>query len=184
MRDALEWDEVIPGLEIAINLSPKLLSDLSLPDRLDAVMRSLDFQAERLKLEITERGAMDDVDRSRAILSRLRLKGASLSIDDFGTGSSSLVQLYRMPFGEIKIDKSFVIDMLRHHEAEVIVNSIILLGKSMGLNVIAEGVENQAVMDSLKAMGCDQAQGYFIGRPVPQAEFMDWLRERGQVPDS
>lgn len=180
LHDALEWDEIIPNLEVAVNLSPQLLSDLSLPDRLEEVMKSLDFQAERLKLEITERGAMDDVDRSRAILSRLRLKGASLSIDDFGTGSSSLVQLYRMPFGEIKIDKSFVIDMLGHHEAEVIVNSIILLGKSMGLNVIAEGVENQSVMNSLKAMGCDQAQGYFICHPLPQAEFMNWLREHVQ----
>lgn len=182
LRDALEWDEVTPDLQVAVNLSPQLLSDRSLPDRLDEVMKSLDFQADRLKLEITERGALDDVDRSRAILSRLRLKGANLSIDDFGTGSSSLVQLYRMPFGEIKIDKSFVIDMLRHREAEVIVNSIILLGKSMGLNVVAEGVENQAVMDKLKAMGCDQAQGYFIGHPLPQTEFMKWLRERTEGP--
>ncbi len=180
IRAAKAWAEIAPDLHVSVNLSPQLLGDTSLPDRIDATVTSLGFQSQFLKLEITERGVMADIDRSMAILSRLRLKGADLSIDDFGTGSSSLVQLYRMPFGEIKIDKSFVMDMLRNREAEVIVNSIIQLGKSMNLNVVAEGVEEQAVLDSLQAMGCDQAQGYFINRPLPEPEYSNWLRERVQ----
>lgn len=177
LRAAHEWSSIAPDFQISINLSPQLLSDTSLPDRIDAAMKSLDFQPGRLQLEITERGAMADVNQSMAILSRLRLKGAGLAIDDFGTGSSSLVQLYRMPFGEIKIDKSFVMDMLKHREAEVIVNSIILLGKSMGLTTVAEGVEDQATMERLKEMGCDQAQGYFISRPLSETEFSQWLHD-------
>ena len=176
---AKSWSAIVPDLNVAVNLSPQLLSDLSLPNRLDGVMKSLGFPAENLQLEITERGVMTDTNRSMAILSRIRLKGAGLSIDDFGTGSSSLVQLYRMPFGEIKIDRSFVSDMLRNREAEVIVNSIIQLGKSMDLSVVAEGVEDEAVLNALREMGCDQAQGYFINRPIPEPEFSNWLRERG-----
>lgn len=177
LQAAKEWSAIAPELQVAVNLSPQLLSDRSLPDRLDAVIQSLEIAPERLKLEITERGVMEDVDKSSAILGRLRLKGVALSIDDFGTGSSSLVQLYRMPFGEIKIDRSFVIDMMEYREAEVIVNSIIQLGKNMELNVVAEGVESQACLDRLRVMGCDQAQGYFISRPLPPAVFLKWLRK-------
>ena len=179
IRAAKDWTEIAPNLTVAVNISPQLLTDFSLPDRLDSVMKAMDFQPENLKLEITERGVMQDVNRSMSILSRIRLKGIGLSIDDFGTGSSSLVQLYRMPFGEIKIDRSFVADMLKNREAEVIVNSIIQLGKSMELSVVAEGVEDAAVMDALRDLGCDQAQGYFIHRPLPEPEFSKWLSERG-----
>jgi EAL domain-containing protein (putative c-di-GMP-specific phosphodiesterase class I) len=183
LRAARDWKSIVPDLHLAVNLSPQLLSDLSLPDRLVKTMQSLEFEPERLMLEVTERGVMEDVNRSMAVLSRLRLKGVGLSIDDFGTGSSSLVQLYRMPFGEIKIDKSFVIDMLEHREAEVIVNSIVQLGKSMELNVVAEGVEDLATLERLKTMGCDQAQGYFISRPLFEPDFSNWLREHTQKAD-
>lgn len=178
IRTAQSWCTISPTMHISVNLSPQLLTDLSLPDRLDDLMKAVGLRPEKLKLEITERGVMTDVNRSMAILSRIRLKGVGLSIDDFGTGSSSLVQLYRMPFGEIKIDKSFVMDMLEHREAAVIVNSIVQLGQSMELSVVAEGVENQAVLDGLKEMGCDQAQGYHFCRPLPEPEFSAWLRER------
>ncbi len=183
LRAARDWKSITADLHLAVNLSPQLLSDVSLPDRLVKTMQSLEFEPERLKLEVTERGVMEDVNRSMAVLSRLRLKGVGLSIDDFGTGSSSLVQLYRMPFGEIKIDKSFVIDMLEHREAEVIVNSIVQLGKSMELNIVAEGVENLATLERLKTMGCDQAQGYFISRPLFEPDFSNWLREYKQKAD-
>ena len=176
LRAARDWSSLVPDMEVAVNLSPQLLSDASLPDSLADAMSSIGFPAERLKLEVTERGLMDDTNQSMAILSRLRLKGVGLSIDDFGTGSSSLVQLYRMPFGEIKIDKSFVMEMLTHREAKVIVGSIIQLGKSMELNAVAEGVEDQATLDTLNDMGCDQVQGYHFGRPLPEPDFSDWLR--------
>ena len=177
LRAAREWSDLHPELQLAVNLSPRLLSDSKLPDRILDTLKSREVAPEQLKLEITERSVMEDVDLSMSVLSRIRLKEVDLSIDDFGTGSSSLVQLYRMPFGEIKIDKSFVMDMLKRREAEVIVNSIIQLGKSMELTIVAEGVEDRATLERLKSLGCDQAQGYFISRPVSKTDFAEWLAD-------
>jgi len=177
LRAAREWSDLHPELQLAVNLSPRLLSDAKLPDRILDTLKSREVPPELLKLEITERSVMEDVDLSMSVLSRIRLKEVDLSIDDFGTGSSSLVQLYRMPFGEIKIDKSFVMDMLKRREAEVIVNSIIQLGKSMELTIVAEGVEDRATLERLKSLGCDQAQGYFISRPVSKTDFAEWLAD-------
>jgi EAL domain-containing protein (putative c-di-GMP-specific phosphodiesterase class I) len=175
LRAAHDWSDLYPGLQLAVNLSPRLLSDAKLPDRILDTLKSRGVAPELLKLEITERSVMDDVDLSMSVLSRIRLKEMDLSIDDFGTGSSSLVQLYRMPFGEIKIDKSFVMDMLQRREAEVIVNSIIQLGKSMELTIVAEGVEDKATLERLKSLRCDHAQGYFISRPISRTDFLEWL---------
>jgi EAL domain-containing protein (putative c-di-GMP-specific phosphodiesterase class I)/CheY-like chemotaxis protein len=177
LRAAREWLELYPDIQLAVNLSPRLLSDSKLPDRILDTLKSREVAPELLKLEITERSVMEDVDLSMSVLSRIRLKEVDLSIDDFGTGSSSLVQLYRMPFGEIKIDRSFVMDMLKRREAEVIVNSIIQLGKSMELTIVAEGVEDRATLERLRSLGCDQAQGYFISRPVSKTDFAEWLAD-------
>jgi len=177
LRATYDWSKLHPGLQLAVNLSPRLLSDAKLPDRILDTLKSRKVKPELLKLEITERSVMEDIELSMSVLSRIRLKEMDLSIDDFGTGSSSLVQLYRMPFGEIKIDKSFVMDMTQRREAEVIVNSIIQLGKSMELTIVAEGVEDRETLERLKSLGCDQAQGYFISRPVPKHDFAEWLSE-------
>lgn len=165
------------SLTYAVNLSPRLLTDLTLPERVIETLGAHDFAPSRLILEVTESGAMEDPTATMDILARLRLKGVQLSIDDFGTGYSSLVQLYRLPYSEVKIDKSFVMEMKSDIEAETIVRSIIGLGHGMGLKVVAEGIEDQETMDALADLGCDIGQGYYIARPKEAAQFEEWLNQ-------
>lgn len=118
---------------------------------------------------------MEDPVTSLALLTRLRMKGFQLSIDDFGTGYSSMLQLVRLPFSEIKVDKSFVTTMRQSRESRTVVKSIVDLGRSLGIKVAAEGVEDAEILEYLKQIGCDLAQGYFIGRPMPGGETEHWM---------
>ena len=125
-------------------------------------------------MEITETSIMVDPDRSLAILDRINRQGVKLSIDDFGTGYSSLAYLKKLPVSELKIDKSFVMDMLTNDSDATIVNATIQLGHNLGLKVVAEGVENRQTFDTLRSMGCDLQQGYFIGMPMPPQAVAAW----------
>jgi len=147
-----------------------------LPDRLAELCKQRGVPSEKLILEVTETEAMRDVTRTMDVLLRMRLRNIGVSIDDFGTGHSSLRELQRMPFSEMKIDKSFVIDMATNKDCGVIVNSIIDLAHNLGLKVIAEGVEDARVWRILAEKGCDYAQGFFMGKPMPIAEFDQWLK--------
>lgn len=120
---------------------------------------------------------MKNVGSAMDILSRLRLAGVGLSIDDFGTGYSSLAKLQKMPFDEIKIDRSFVSDAHVNDDSRVIVRTIIDLAHNLGMKAVAEGVETQDVWDRLHDWGCDIVQGYYVSRPLPASEFEDWHRE-------
>lgn len=133
------------------------------------------IKPECLVLELTETSAMDNPVMSLDWLTRLRMKGFQLSIDDFGTGHSSMLQLVRLPFSEIKVDKSFVMTATRSTESRVVVESIIGLGHSLGLRVVAEGVEDAATLHYLQEAGCDLAQGYFIARPMSGAAAEAWI---------
>lgn len=170
-------------VSVAINLSARMLDDLELPERVEAILSANAFSHDRLTLEITESGAMDDPSQSMDILVRLCLKDVKLSIDDFGTGHSSLIQLYRLPYSEIKIDHSFVQEILSKDEAAVIVRSIVNLGKNLGLRVVAEGVENEETLQHLADLGCDVAQGFLFCEPVSADDLAAWLEqyERGYV---
>ena len=125
-------------------------------------------------LEITESAIMDDPQRAEATLNKLAAQGFKLSIDDFGTGYSSLAYLKRLPVSELKIDKSFVMGMESDASDAKIVRSTIDLAHNLGLSVVAEGVESAAILAQLRALGCDEAQGYFISRPLPAHEFNAW----------
>ena len=131
-----------------------------------------------LMLEVTETALMEELVTSLDILTRLRMKGIELSIDDFGTGFSSLSQLYRVPFTELKVDQSFVMSMTYDSEARGIVKTCIRLGHELNMKVVAEGVENQEVWDQLVQLGCDIAQGYFIAKPMPPSDFLEWFKQR------
>ncbi len=120
---------------------------------------------------------MDEPAKSLDILTRLRMKGFLLSIDDFGTGYSSMKQLQKIPFNEIKIDQSFIMQANTDREAHAIVETTIDLGRRLGMAVVAEGIEEQGHWDLLKKMGCDQAQGYMMARPMRGDELKDWLRD-------
>lgn len=168
------FGEFSNGLGIAVNLSPRLLHDLEYPDRLLELAREKGVSPGRVTLEVTESEAMKDPTRYLDILVRFRLKGFHLSVDDFGTGFSSLVHLYKLPFEEIKIDRTFVADLRESQEARVIVKAMIALGKGLGLSVVAEGIEDRETAEMLERFGCNAGQGYHFG--VPQG--IEGLRGR------
>jgi len=169
--------EITSDLNVSINLSATMLDDLSLPDKVTKMLAEHDFDPNRLIVEITESGAMENPSLTMDILTRLRLKNIRLSIDDFGTGFSSLVQLYRMPFNEIKVDKSFVMKAMDNDEAASIVRITIELGHSLGLDVVAEGIEDKETFNCLKELGCDIGQGYYISKPVDADDLKSWVKE-------
>lgn len=169
-------DDSLP-FRLAVNLSTRDLLDQGLPLRLARLRDQYAFDPTRLCLEITESAIMDDPQRALATLERLHGMGLSLAIDDFGTGYSSLAYLKRLPVDELKIDKSFVLNMERDLDDAKIVRSTIDLAHNLGLLVVAEGVENAKVWKLLQGLGCDEAQGFLIGKPMPAALFGDWVRE-------
>ncbi len=162
-------------LTVAMNVTASTILDLSLPDKISELCKQRNLPPKMLILEVTEVEAMRDVTRTMDVLLRMRLRNIGVSIDDFGTGHSSLRELQRMPFNEMKIDRSFVTDMATKKDCEVIVNSIIDLGHNLGLKVIAEGIEHQQTWDMLRAKGCDYAQGFFMGTPMKPSDFALWL---------
>ena len=169
---AREWPTLKAlGLErVSVNLSTRDLLDQELPAKLQALLQRHPMPPQALCLEITESAIMDEPQRAEAALNALRAAGYKLSIDDFGTGYSSLAYLKRLPVDELKIDKSFVMAMERDEDDAKIVRSTIDLAHNLGLTVVAEGVENAAVMARLAALDCDEGQGYHMSRPLPASE--------------
>ncbi len=162
-------------LKVSVNLSTRDLLDQNLPVKFADILARHQLQASSFCLEITESAIMDDPIRAQQTLERLHAMGVDLSIDDFGTGYSSLAYLKRLPVDELKIDKSFVLNM-EHDEGDTkIVRSTIDLGHNMGLRVVAEGIESAAVWRLLAELGCDQGQGYFMSRPMPADQLLGWL---------
>lgn len=178
MAQAWDWRKSGINVPIAVNLPGVLLGDPAFPGRLAAMLEEFGLPSSQFVLEVTESGVMADTYPAMESLTRLRLAGLQLSIDDFGTGNSSLVQLYRMPFSELKIDKSFIAELNDIAEAEIIVRSVIDLARNLGLSTCAEGVEDEATAEHLRALGCDLAQGYHYSRPVPAAEATTLLRNK------
>jgi diguanylate cyclase (GGDEF)-like protein len=165
---------------LAINISARSLHDLRFPNLIAKLLKAGGIPPEKLVLEVTESAFMVDLQRTVETLAVLSQMGILISIDDFGTGFSSLNYIKKLPVNEIKIDKSFVIDMTSDENDLSIVRSIIELGHNLGLKVVAEGVESKAILDSLAALGCDHCQGYYISYPLPHERFMAWTgREHG-----
>ena len=152
---------------MAINLSARNLYDRNLVIWLDDTLRSMGLPPHLLKCELTESQVMDDPILAMEVISKLREIGVHTAIDDFGTGYSSLAYLRRLPVDEIKIDKSFVMTMLDDPNDLTIVRTVIDLAHNLDMTVLAEGVEDDATLDTLRDFGCDRIQGYLIGRPVP-----------------
>jgi EAL domain-containing protein (putative c-di-GMP-specific phosphodiesterase class I) len=177
VRQAARWHEAGESLTLSMNVTASALLDLALPDRIAELCQRHNAPADKLILEVTETEAMKDVTRTMDVLLRMRIRNIGVAIDDFGTGHSSLRELQRMPFSEMKIDKSFVIDMAKNKDCAVIVKAVIDLAHNLGLKVIAEGVEDQQTWNLLQQKGCDYAQGFFMGRPMPAEQFGAWLKE-------
>ena len=183
LRQCREWRDAGLGLSISVNLSMRNLLDLEFPQQVEGLLKRWEVDASLLELEITESTMLANPARTKAVLGQLHALGIRLSIDDFGTGYSSLAYLRRLPIDEIKIDRSFVMHMDEDADDVTIVRSTIDLGRNLGLEVVAEGVETQAIWDKLRELGCSVAQGYFLSRPVPPEQLAEWLVERrGDAP--
>jgi diguanylate cyclase (GGDEF)-like protein len=171
-----QWRQAGKDLSVAVNLSVRNLLDRNLPNDIDALLRTYGLPAEALHLEITESMLMSDPDRALATVTRLSELGARVSVDDFGTGYSSLANLRRFPIDELKIDRSFVSPMLQDESDLIIVRSTINLGHDLGLQVVAEGVEDQQTLHRLARLGCDLIQGFYISKPIPAEDFETWIQ--------
>ncbi len=171
------WRQMGISLNIAVNLSPRNLHDPGLTAKVAGLLAKWSVPANQLTLEITENAIMLDPERALTILTRLNGMGVQLSIDDFGTGYSSLIYLKKLPVTQLKIDRSFVMEMTRDENDTIIVRSTIDLGHNMGCHIVAEGVENKETLDQLNALGCDHVQGYYLSRPLPAEELTHWLTQ-------
>lgn len=178
LRRVRAWLDEGFRISAAVNLSVRNLSDEQFPDRVAQALSTFDVPAELLTFELTESGVMADPARALPILRQLHGFGLTLAVDDFGTGYSSLAYLRQLPVDEVKIDKSFVLGMGGDLGDLAVVRSIVELGHSLGLVVVAEGVEEDVARDQLEAMGCDTAQGYLISRPLSEPRLQAWLRAR------
>ena len=176
LAQAKFWQEAGLMLQVAVNLSMDNLDSLDFLDLVVGLTSKAGVQPQMVELEVTESRLMEDLRTPLEILTRLRLKHFRLSIDDFGTGNSSLVQLRDLPFDELKIDQSFVHGAWNNEKLRAMFDSSLGLAKQLGMEVVAEGVEDQADWDFVRKAGCDIAQGYFIAKPMPAADLPGWIQ--------
>jgi EAL domain-containing protein (putative c-di-GMP-specific phosphodiesterase class I) len=173
------WRLHHPTCSVAVNISPLVLANPALPDEIDALLLESGLSPCALIAEITETTVIDNPLLAIEVLTRLRIKGIGLSIDDFGTGHSSLLTLLRMPFTELKIDRSFIASCETDPEAWKIIRATISLARELGLSVVAEGIETEAVEARLRGAGCQIGQGWRFGRAMSEAALNAWLVRRG-----
>ncbi|MBS0387587.1 MAG: EAL domain-containing protein, partial [Proteobacteria bacterium] len=177
-----DWQRAGLDFEVAVNLSAADFADGGLPARVLALLRQHQAPANRLLLEVTESAIMREPQLAAQVMQQLRAAGVRFAIDDFGTGHSSLAQLHALPVDELKIDRAFVMNLERSASNQAIVRTTIELGHSLGLKVVAEGIETPDVWAALLRLGCDLAQGYYISRPMPVDAVAGWTRtQRAQI---
>jgi diguanylate cyclase (GGDEF)-like protein/PAS domain S-box-containing protein len=174
--EAAQWT---PPLKLSVNLSPLQFTHGDLAGEVEAVLTETGLDPARLELEVTEGLLIKDAERAIGILRRLKALGVQIAMDDFGTGYSSLSYFRMFPFDKVKIDQSFIRDMIDNPQAMAIIRSVIGLGRGLGMPVVAEGVETDAQLEALRAEGCDQVQGYLISRPNPIGHFAGLVMDRG-----
>jgi diguanylate cyclase (GGDEF)-like protein/PAS domain S-box-containing protein len=177
LQQCREWQDAGAPVHLAVNVSAKSLQEQTLPAKVNAMLDKWNVDPRFLKIEITESSIMADPAHALAILAMLQSMGVRLSVDDFGTGYSSLIHLRQLPIDEIKIDRSFVAGMVENEADAAIVRTVIDLAHNLGKQVCAEGVEDEATWRMLCDMGCDLAQGYWLSKPLPAAELMQWLMD-------
>ena len=182
VEQAAKWHRMGEELTVSVNVMASSLLELSFPDRISELCAKYQLPSERIIVEVTETEAMRDVKRTMDVLLRMRLRNIGVSVDDFGTGHSSLRELQRMPFSEMKIDRSFVQDMVTNKDCAVIVNSIIDLGHNLGLKVLAEGVEDARTWRLLAEKNCDYAQGFYIAKAMSGDDLIRWLDSWRKTP--
>jgi diguanylate cyclase (GGDEF)-like protein len=178
LNDVARWEREGIPMDVSINVSPVDFADPGFADSVASLLLQTGADASWVILEVTESGAMKDLAATLRMMEQLRVLGLRFSIDDFGTGHSSLAHLKRLPVNEVKIDRSFIKELESQEDEDVIVRSTINLGHALELKVVAEGVEKAASWETLKRLGCDLIQGYFVSKPLPLAEFTAWTLAR------
>ncbi|WP_425456789.1 putative bifunctional diguanylate cyclase/phosphodiesterase [Blastococcus colisei] len=177
IQQAASWRRAGMPLQVAVNISPRSLLQEDLPARVLAALLAAELPASLLQLEITETAVMTNPERAAFVLTQLQSRGVEVAIDDFGAGYTSLAFLRILPVAALKIDRSLIKDMLDHDEDEAVTSAVTDLAHRLGFSVIAEGVETEALLDRLAALGCDQVQGYVISAPLPPAALEGWLAD-------
>ena len=177
LRQCIEYQKIHPKFSIAVNLSPSLLTNRSIVEVVASSAGIWAIPPSSLILEVTEGAMMENPKKSMDILREFHERGFGVSIDDFGTGYSSLAYLKNLPADEIKIDRSFVMNMANDKRDETIVKAAVDLAHTLGLKVVAEGVEDEKTLDLLTYMGCDYAQGYYMAKPMPYADLLKWIKK-------
>lgn len=170
-----EWQKLRPDLHVAVNISPRVLLDHMFPQNIQQLLKEYELPGEVIVMELTESTLLVDPVRAVEIIHALAELGIKVEIDDFGTGYSSLAYLRSLPISALKIDRSFVTDILENTQDEVIVQSTVQMAHSLGLQTIAEGVEDEATLLKMMRLGCDMIQGYYYSKPLPGPEISDWL---------
>ena len=170
-----QWNRNGLTVKLAVNISARSLSEMDLPDRIEQIASRHRVPCNKVVLEITESWLGQDTITALDILTRLRMKGFELSVDDFGTGYATMLQLKQIPYSEIKLDQAFIRDAATDRESRSIVEAAIALGQKLGLCVVAEGIEKQADWDLIAELGCDEGQGFYIAHPMPGEAIPDWL---------
>ena len=170
-----QWRESRPNCSVAVNISPHVLSDPKLLPAIDAILSQNRLPPGALIAEVTESTMISNLPVATEVLTRLSIRGVRVSMDDFGTGYSSLLSLLRMPFTELKIDRSFVAVCKTDPEAWKIVRATVSLARELGMRVVAEGIETEDLSDRLRDVGCDMGQGWYFGRPMRADAMMRWL---------
>jgi EAL domain-containing protein (putative c-di-GMP-specific phosphodiesterase class I) len=178
IEQCANWQTLGDPVRVSVNIAPRVLLEPGLADRITHLLEMARLPPSLLRLEVTETTVMSDPERSLEVLRELCDRGMSVAIDDFGTGHSSLAYLTSRPCDELKIDRGFIVAMEEDPRVEAVVSAVVGLGHSLGLDVVAEGVETTRAADQLVAMGCRIFQGYRYGRPVPAVEFTRLLEDR------
>ncbi|HET8673034.1 MAG TPA: EAL domain-containing protein [Thermoleophilaceae bacterium] len=178
IEDCASWHEAGLDLAVAVNLSPPNLADHELPHRIKRMLESRGLPTSFLELELTEEAIARDPRRALDVLSRLDAMGIWLAIDDFGSGHTSAAQLKRLPVTTLKVDRPFVNALAERSDGAKVVQATLALARDLGLRVVAEGVDRPHLVDDLRALGCDLAQGFVLARPMPAADLTAWLKER------
>jgi diguanylate cyclase len=176
ITQAASWQAAGHDLTVNVNISATDLVDDGLADEITRLLREHRLDGDRLTLEITEQSIVADSERARRAIERLRVEGIRIAVDDFGVGYSSMSQLLSLPIDEVKIDRSFVSRLVGDDRARAIVSATVQLARALGADIVGEGVEDEAILDALAALGCDRVQGYLFARPMPADEFATTLR--------
>lgn len=182
LESCSSWRENGMKLSISVNIPVSILSDLALPNNISDLLTAAGVPPNAILLEVTETGLIQELKKCLDVLTRLRMKGLELAVDDFGTGYSSFSQVQNIPATELKIDKSFVMNMTESESAMAIVTSVIDIGKRLNMRVLAEGIETEEIRSQLTEAGCRYGQGYLFSKPVSADDFVQWLQTESWEP--